>query len=89
MVRPDVVLYGENVQHEKEAVEEIFDADLLIVGGTSLQVYPANSYVDVFRGHHMAVVNREPVGVKLGKEDVFIRGSLGEVFEEVDKTLFG
>lgn len=89
MVRPDVVLYGENVQYEKEAVEEIFDADLLIVGGTSLQVYPANSYVDVFRGHHMAVVNQEPVGVKLGKEDVFIRGSLGEVFAEVDKVLFG
>lgn len=89
MVRPDVVLYGENVQHEKEAVEEIFDADLLIVGGTSLQVYPANSYVHGFAGRHMAVVNQEPVEVKLGKEDIFIRGSLGEVFAEVDKVLFG
>ncbi|MDO4469857.1 MAG: NAD-dependent protein deacylase [Bacillota bacterium] len=83
MVRPDVVLYGENVQHEKEAVTEIYNADMLIVGGTSLQVYPANSYVDVFRGRHMAVVNREDVGVKIGKEDVFIQESLGEVFEEV------
>lgn len=88
MVRPDVVLYGERVQHEREAIHAIHDADMLIVGGTSLQVYPAGSYIRLFNGDCLAVINLEPVGVPLGKEDIFIQGNLGEVFSEVDKVLF-
>ncbi len=88
MVRPDVVLYGENVQQEKEAIHAIHDADMLIVGGTSLQVYPASSYIRLFNGDYLAVINLEPVGIPLGKEDIFIQGNLGEVFSEVDKVLF-
>lgn len=88
MVRPDVVLYGENVQQEKQAIHAIHDADMLIVGGTSLQVYPANSYIRLFNGDCLAVINLEPVGIPLGKEDIFIQGNLGEVFSEVDKVLF-
>lgn len=88
MVRPDVVLYGERVQHEREAIHAIHDADMLIVGGTSLQVYPASSYIRLFNGDCLAVINLEPVGVPHGKEDIFIQGNLGEVFSEVDKVLF-
>lgn len=88
MIRPDIVLYGENVQHEKEAVHAIHAADMLIVGGTSLQVYPSSSYVRLFMGDCLAVINREPVGIPLRKEDVFIQGNLGDVFSEVDKALF-
>lgn len=88
MIRPDIVLYGENVQHEKEAVHAIHDADMLIVGGTSLQVYPAGSYIRLFNGDCLAVINLEPVVVPFKKEDIFIQENLGEVFSEVDKALF-
>lgn len=88
MVRPDVVLYGERVQHEKEAIHAIHDADMLIVGGTSLQVYPAGSYIRLFNGDCLAVINLEPVVVPFKKEDIFIQENLGEVFSEVDKALF-
>ncbi len=88
MIRPDIVLYGENVQHEKEAVHAIHAADMLIIGGTSLQVYPASSYVRLFTGNCLAFINQEPVGIPFKKEDIFIQENLGEVFSEVDKALF-
>lgn len=85
MVRPDVVLYGENIKYDKEISNAIFDADLLIVGGTSLQVYPANTYVHRFAGRHLVVINREELEVQLGKEDMFIKGNLGDVVKELKK----
>lgn len=88
MIRPDVVLYGENVQHEKDAIHAIHAADMLIVGGTSLQVYSASSYLRLFQGDCLAVINRENVGIPLGKEDIFIQGNLGEVFSKIDKEMF-
>ena len=71
------------------AQKAIREADMIIVGGTSLRVYPAASYIYDFRGKHMAVINREPLDIKLNEtEDVSIVGSLGEVFAEIDKALF-
>lgn len=86
MLRPDVTLYEESLSDEavSGAIHAIANADMLIIGGTSLRVYPAASYVRYFRGKHLVVINREPLDVKLDQEnDLFICGSLGEVFGEV------
>ena len=57
---------------------------MLIIGGTSLKVYPAASYIQYFKGKHLVVINREELDVNLDmKDDLFIRGSLGEVFKEL------
>jgi len=83
MIRPDVTLYEEALS-EKEisgAINAIASADMLIIGGTSLRVYPAASFVRYFQGKHLVVINREVLDVQLDKEnDLFICGSLGEVF---------
>ena len=58
LIRPDVVLYGEGLGRPlEEAIEIVSEADLLIVGGTSLTVYPAASLLDYFAGEHLFIVN--------------------------------
>ena len=60
VVRPDVVLYGENLDGAAfmQAQEDIACADVLIVGGTSLTVYPASGLVQHFRGEHFIIINQ-------------------------------
>ena len=62
LIKPDVVLYGESLDEAtiEGAVEAIASADLLIIGGTSLVVYPAAGLVQYFRGDHLAIVNKQP-----------------------------
>ena len=86
MVRPDVTLYSESLSDEAQygAVNAIAEADMLIIGGTSLRVYPAAGFIRYFRGKHIVVINREKLDVSLNPEDdLFICGSLGEVFEQL------
>lgn len=86
MIRPDVTLYEEALSEEavSGAIYAIANADMLIIGGTSLRVYPAASYVRYFRGKHLVVINREELGVRLDDEDdLFICGSLGDVFKDI------
>lgn len=86
-IRPDVTLYEEVLSDEavNGAIRAIANADMLIIGGTSLRVYPAASYVHYFRGKHLVVINREELDVRLDPEnDLFICGSLGEVFRELN-----
>lgn len=86
VVRPDVTLYGESLPEEavSAAVSHIARADLLIVGGTSLTVYPAASFVSYFRGRHRVVINRERIPLKLDPEnDLFIEGSIGSILSRV------
>lgn len=61
IVKPDVVLYEEGLDDEtvENAVRAIMNADLLIVCGTSLNVYPAAGFIRYFRGKHLAIVNRD------------------------------
>lgn len=61
MVRPDVVMYGESLNPSKlyRAVNAIYDADVLIVGGTSLTVNPACSIVENYQGEHLIIINRD------------------------------
>lgn len=87
VIRPDVTLYEEALSDEavSGAISAIAKADMLIIGGTSLRVYPAASYVRYFQGKHLVVINREPLDVRLDEEnDLFICGSLGDVFEELE-----
>ena len=81
MIKPDVVLYEEslNMQIMQEAVDHIRQADVLIVGGTSLVVYPAAGLIDYYRGNKLVLINRTPTG-RDGVADLVVSGSIGEIF---------
>ena len=90
LIRPDVTLYGENLPEEAvdNAIEAIRKANVLIVGGTSLQVYPAASFIYEFQGDHLIVINKEELHLSLNPEtDLFICDSLGNVFSKIEKAL--
>lgn len=89
-IRPDVTLYGENLPDDavNGAIRAIRDADMLIIGGTSLQVYPAANYISYFSGRHLVVINREKIKVLLNEDtDLMIVDSLGNVFSEIEKWM--
>lgn len=89
-IRPDVTLYGEQLPENAvmSAINAIQKADMLIVGGTSLQVYPAANYISYFSGEHLVVINREKIKVMLNEEtDLMIVDSLGNIFREIDKWI--
>jgi len=86
MIRPDITLYEEMLPDEavKKSVAAIGKADMLIIGGTSLTVYPAASYINYFNGRYAAVINRDELsGITLGSEALFIGDSIGQVFTKV------
>jgi len=90
LIRPAVTLYGENLPTNavNNAIHAIQKADCLIVGGTSLKVYPAANYISYFCGEHLIVINKEPIDVMLNDEtDLMIIDSLGNVFKEINKML--
>lgn len=78
-IKPDVVLYGECLKEGvmEKAVRAISTADVLIVGGTSLAVYPAAGMIDSFRGKHLVLINRSPTSAD-DRADLRIQGSIGE-----------
>ena len=80
IVRPDVTLYGEALDGFtfRDAENEIAAADVLIVGGSSLTVYPAASLVGNFEGKHLIIINYSPTDYDRSAEFV-IRESVGEV----------
>lgn len=81
VVKPDVVLYGEALDDKvvEGAIGAIARADTLIVGGTSLVVYPAAGFLDFFRGKHLVVVNKTPTQAD-ERADLVINARIGEVF---------
>lgn len=83
-VKPDVVLYEEPLDDRvvRGAVNAIRNADLLIVGGTSLVVYPAAGLIDYFNGRHIVLINRDPTP-KDAKADLVIRDKIGDVFSKI------
>lgn len=90
IVRPDVTLYEESLPDDAvaDALAAVRNADMLIVGGTSLSVYPAANFVYEFCGDHLVVINKEKLPVTLSDEsDLFIESSLGDVFREIEKAL--
>ena len=61
---------------------------MLIIAGTSLQVYPAANFIYDFCGEHLVVINKEELKVQLNlNSDLFICESMGKVFAEIDKIL--
>ena len=83
-VRPDVVMYGEALPSEAfaRAEEAISEADVLIVGGTSLTVNPAASLIECYEGEHLIIINKSSTPYDEYAEYV-IRGSLADAFEKI------
>ena len=81
MIKPDVVLYGESLDDKvvEGAIGALARADTLLVGGTSLVVYPAAGFLDFFRGKHLVVVNKTPTQAD-ENADLVINAPIGEVF---------
>ncbi|MDE6984805.1 MAG: NAD-dependent protein deacylase [Lachnospiraceae bacterium] len=84
-IKPDVVLYEEGLdQHTlQEAVRVISEADMLIIGGTSLAVYPAAGLIDYYQGHRLVLVNKTPTQ-RDTMADLVVTGSIGEIFSQLD-----
>lgn len=83
-IKPDVVLYEEGLDDATVtgAIRAIENADLLIVGGTSLSVYPAAGMLQYFRGETLALINKSATPYD-SNADILIQQGLGEVFEKL------
>lgn len=81
IVKPDVVLYEEGLDNTtiNNSVQAIAKADVLIIGGTSLAVYPAASLIDYYQGNHLVVINKAPTP-RDRYADLLIQEPIGEVF---------
>lgn len=84
MIKPDVVLYEEGLNEDtvQKAIRAISRADLLIIGGTSLVVYPAAGLINYFRGKHLVLVNKSATD-RDSEADLLIPASIGEVFGQL------
>ena len=80
LVKPDVVLYEEGLDQDilEGAVRAIANADVLIVGGTSLVVYPAAGLINYYRGNKLVLINRDPTPYD-SEADLVIHDSIGKV----------
>ena len=83
-IKPDVVLYEEGLDMGtmQAAVDAIRNADVLIIGGTSLVVYPAAGLVDYYRGNKLVLVNKSTTKMD-GRADLVINDPIGEVFSQI------
>lgn len=84
IVKPDVVLYEEQLDETvlRRSVEAIRGADVLIVAGTSLTVYPAAGLISYYRGNKLVLINRDQTPYD-GQADLVFHRSMGEVFEKL------
>lgn len=85
MIKPDVVLYEEGLDMAtlQSAADFIRKADILIIGGTSLAVYPAAGLVDYYRGHKLVLINKSATPMD-GRADLLIQDSIGKVFSQLE-----
>lgn len=83
-VKPDVVLYEEGLDGNllERAIRYIANADVLIIAGTSLAVYPAAGLINYYRGSKLVVINKTPLRSDLGA-DLVITGAVGEVLSQL------
>ena len=77
-------MYEEGLDYEtmQKAVQYIRNAEVLIIGGTSLAVYPAAGFIDYFRGRHLVVINMDRTAKDVHAE-LLIQERIGEVFEQL------
>lgn len=83
IVKPDVVLYEEGLDNNviNETIRALTYADLLIIGGTSLVVYPAASFINYYRGKDIVLINKSSTGYD-NQASLVINDSIGEVLKE-------
>ena len=88
LLKPNVVLYEESLNADviEKAINAISNADMLIIGGTSLVVQPAASFVGYFKGRHLVIINKTETDFDNNAELV-IRGKIGEVFEKTMREI--
>lgn len=88
IIKPEVVLYEESLNPEtlEEAIKEISTADLLIIGGTSLNVYPAAGLIQYFHGKNIVLINKEKTPYDKMCNLVFY-DSIGKIMQEVEQSL--
>ncbi len=84
-IKPDVVLYEEGLDMGlmHRAVDYITHADILIVGGTSLVVYPAAGLVDYYRGKKLVLINRDTTPMD-SRANLLVQGSIGEILSGIE-----
>jgi len=84
VIKPDVVLYEESLDSKtiEDAVTAITNADTLIIGGTSLVVYPAAGFIDYFRGKHLVLINKAETG-RTVRAELSIHAPIGEILEKI------
>ncbi len=85
LVKPDVVLYEEGLDQDtvEGAVRAIAQADVLIIGGTSLVVYPAAGLINYYRGNKLVLINRDPTPYDM-EADLVIHDSIGKVLGGIE-----
>lgn len=85
LIKPDVVLYSEQLDQKtlNASVNAIANADTLIIGGTSLVVYPAAGLINYFNGKNLVIINMSPTGAD-SEADLLIEGKIGEVLGQVE-----
>lgn len=84
-VKPDVVLYEEGLDDKtiRDSIRYINEADVLIIGGTSLAVYPAAGLIDYFKGDKLVVINKAPTP-RDKHADLLIQEPIGQVFAQIN-----
>lgn len=84
IIKPKVVLYEEALDDEvvEKAIDEISKAELLIVAGTSLTVYPASSFVRYFKGKYLVIINNDETNYD-GIADLVVHKRIGDVFKQL------
>mgnify|MGYP000764236228 CR=1 FL=1 len=84
-IKPDVVLYEEGLNQKtlEDAIYYISHADVLIVGGTSLAVYPAAGLIDYYNGNKLVLINKSTTPMD-ARADLLIQQGLGSVFEQIE-----
>lgn len=90
VVKPDVVLYEEGLDDRtiSKAVSAIADADTLIIGGTSLVVYPAAGLIDYFQGKNLVLINKSATSADR-RADLIIHENIAEVMQTVIEQIIG
>lgn len=83
-IKPDVVLYEEGLDNTvmTNAIRAIASADMLIIGGTSLVVYPAAGLIDYYKGNKLVVINKAPTS-RDNMANLVISGPIGEIFSQI------
>ena len=86
-IKPDVVLYEESLNMDvmKEAISRISQAEILIIGGTSLAVYPAAGLIDYYGGEKLVLINRDATPMDR-RADLLIQGNIGEILGRICGT---